>query len=427
MALSFQNCGRFDSVGHIVSESSTSTGPVLSSTPINIINPTPAPPPVNTPVLGTPQPTPVTEPTATISPSPTPQAPGPSTDPNSLADNCLTGDPSAPGNGSAVTPRQLRRYSGVNKLSVCGEGQIVAVVISPQSSDVRGDLAKFSAYYGLPAPTADNFKVIMPAGQCFQGGTSVESHIDVQMVHAMAPKATILLACPGDGSVAARAAAITAAIANGATIVSMSWGAPEVQADMNVLEPVFAAHPSVTFFAGSGDYGSNSDANGNPRTAYPASSQYVVAVGATAETGASVLATWNLSGGGISKLTQRPAWQSGLNFPGTGRLLPDIAFNGSSATPTSIYGVQGWNGAIGTSVASPIAAGMMALANQLHHGPIGDIHAALYSINTQNKLSTYFRDVTIGNNGLYNALNGFDLVSGLGSPKADMLIPWLLQ
>ena len=425
----YQHCGNFEaadlsSVSSISSSSTSISGtPTLlpTATPISAV---PTPLATATPVSATPTPGP-TAVAATATPAPaataTPLV-------NSTTDVCLGTPTVTPPSNSNLTPAQLRHFVGLDKIASCGAGQVVAVVISGQSSDIKANLATYSAAYGLPAPDDSNFQIVMADGSCNQSGTPLEAHIDVEMVHAIAPKAKVIYSCPSNNSIGARARAIQAAINAGATVVSMSWGQPENTGDMAVLEPVFAANPQVTFFAGSGDSGANLDTNNKPRVAYPAASKYVVAVGAVQDDGNENLTIWPKSGGGVSTLVPRPIYQQALAASfGAGRLLPDISYNGASLSNVELYTPSGWAGAAGTSVASPIAAGVMAITNQINGSPLGDIHAKLYSVLGPATLTKYYRDVTVGDDGLYSTQAGYDLCGGLGVPRSPMLIPLLMS
>ena len=343
------------------------------------------------------------------------------------ADSCVT-DPTATGNPNAFDPLTLRKFNGLNKVANCGAGQTVAIVIGTLGN-LQADFAVYSRTYGLPAPTAANFQILRPDGVCSTAGTPLEAHIDVEMVHAFAPQAKIIVACPGDGSLAARARAIQAAINAGASVVSMSWGAPENQGALDILEPIFAdASDSVTFVAGSGDSGANLDADGNPRVAYPASSPFVLAVGATQDWGLKDISAWSKSGGGVSQLVGRPDWQSGVtNITDDARLVPDLAVIGDSASPVALYTQGRWVGAAGTSVSAPLVAGMIALANEQKGAPLGDVHDKIYRMFNRGKQNAYFRDVLSGGNDTYTAQPGFDLVTGLGNPRMNILIPFLAK
>ena len=344
---------------------------------------------------------------------------------HSATDKCL-GPAKLTRGIKGYAPATIRQFNGAHKLKICGNGQTVAVVIG-NLGNLLADLTVYSKTFGLPLPDDSNFAILTPDGTCNNKvGSPLEAHIDAEMVHLMAPQAKILVVCPGDSSVQARGRAIQAAIDNGASVVSMSWGAPEQQSDIDVLDPIFAANAgSVTFLAGAGDSGANIDDQGNPRVAYPASSSYVLAVGATIDKGEENPGVWAKSGGGISQLIAAPAYQGWLQ--GGGRIVPDFTVNGASDTLTAVYTQGRWVAAAGTSVSSPLAAGMVALANQKHGSPLGQIHDRIYQINTDGLHTTYFRDILEGDNGYYSANEGFDFVSGFGNPRMDLLVKYLAK
>ena len=325
---------------------------------------------------------------------------------------------------------KLRRFNGLNQIANCGDGQTVAVVIG-SIGNIQADLAVYSEAFGLPLPTAANFEIVYanaPKNTCNNTELPIEAHLDVEMVHAIAPRAKIILACPDDATFAGKARAINAAIRAGAQVISMSWGRPENQENYNLLEPIFSSHPEITFLAGSGDSGSNVF-DGTEHVAYPAGSPFVLAVGATIDTGADTLEGWDKSGGGQSKFIPRPQYQMTLpsqDFPGNNRLLPDFSLNGSEASPVAVYTQGRWATAHGSSVSAPLGAGMIALANEQHGAPLGYINDKMYSILAAGQLNLYFRDVVKGNNG-FEAGVGYDLVGGLGSTRMNVLIPFLAR
>jgi hypothetical protein len=140
------------------------------------------------------------------------------------------------------------------------------------------------------------------------------------------------------------------------------------------------------------------------------------------------------SGGGISKTYKIPSWQKTLstsnnNRSTTWRNIPDVAL-----TADSIYVNIGSNIFIfsGTSCAAPLWAGFISLVNQqcIANGKqtVGFINPAIYSIGSGNRYTSDFHDVTSGNNiwpgspGLFNAVPGYDLVTGWGTPNGQNLI-----
>jgi pseudomonalisin len=199
-----------------------------------------------------------------------------------------------------------------------------------------------------------------------------------------------------------------------------------------------------TMFASSGDTGSfcsvgnpNGVPGGAPFVEYPAASPYTVAVGGT--TLASMSdgsyqgeAGWDAGGGGISQFEYSPVWQQSVQpADATGvagfRGVPDIAMDGDLQTGMMLYITgYGWTTIGGTSLSSPLAAGVWARMLQVHPG-LGFAASRLYKEYTSNTPGANtsvqpvtrpvggFHDILIGSNGAYSALPGYDYITGLGS------------
>jgi sugar lactone lactonase YvrE len=171
---------------------------------------------------------------------------------------------------------------------------------------------------------------------------------------------------------------------------------------------------------------------------HPASDPSVTGVGATtlilnlstglesSETGFSleqVMGGESASGGGISALFSRPSWQTGTGVPsGMMRLVPDLAATGDPADGCYIfYDGSGATPYGGTSVSAPIWSGFCALLNQALANaslpPVGLLGPKIYPLIG----TTSLRDITSGNNGLYSAGVGYDMVTGVGVPNVGAL------
>jgi subtilase family serine protease len=134
---------------------------------------------------------------------------------------------------------------------------------------------------------------------------------------------------------------------------------------------------------------------------------------------------WGYSGGGVSAFEGVPVYQTDFGLNLSGRGIPDVAFH---ADGVNIRWRYSWYSATGTSVGTPCWAALLALANQGRATPLTDGHQVLYNLaGTQFEFNQggFYRDITEGNNGLYTAGPGHDLVTGLGVPLADRLIPSL--
>jgi subtilase family serine protease len=231
--------------------------------------------------------------------------------------------------------------------------------------------------------------------------------------------------------------AIDLAVQNGATIVSMSWGAPEFAGQLVYDSRLLASN--VTFLAASGDFGTGAF--------YPASSPNVIGVGGTTlnvDAQGKYLSETALSasGGGLSAFEEEPSYQAQFpipNNPNGWRGVPDVAYNADHATGFAVYssfpylGQRGWIQVAGTSAGPPQWAGLFAIANSMrieaNKAPFTGGTAALYSAALVPGLAR-FNDITSGSNGscgvLCDAVPGFDYVTGLGSPRANRLVPALV-
>ncbi|MFI5378499.1 MAG: SdrD B-like domain-containing protein [Tepidisphaerales bacterium] len=354
--------------------------------------------------------------------------------------------------GGATTPAQMRHAYGLDQVffgSITGDGtgQTIALIDVYHYPSAFSDLNAFSTQFGLPtlasypssAPWfrqvaqdgSTNYPINAPVGGS-NGGWAIESAIDIEWAHAMAPGANILLVEASDASNTnlMANAVVWASKQPGVVAVSMSFGLAESQ--MGSVETNYDSyfttplgHPGVTFLAATGD-------NGKPG-GYPAYSPNVVAVGGTtlsvsglnyaSESG------WNGSGGGISLYEGQPVWQNGVVTQSTlKRTIPDVAIDGDPATGVPIYDSYDMPGSPwaqygGTSLSTPMWAGVIAVAAQ------GRALAGrtAFDGSTQTLPALYqlpaadFHDITSGNNG-YAAGPGYDLVTGLGTPIASKLI-----
>ncbi len=200
-----------------------------------------------------------------------------------------------------------------------------------------------------------------------------------------------------------------------------------------------------TMFASSGDTGSfcsvgtpNGVPAGVPLVEYPAASPYVVGVGGTTldtklDGSYQGEAAWYAGGGGLSQFEYSPAWQNGVQ-PQSGnpagvtiRGVPDIAMDADLQTGMILYTTgTGWTTIGGTSLASPLAAGVWARVLR-SHADLGYASPALYDTyvtHTSGGTSTAFpatakhgpyNDVILGANGAYTAKPGYDYTTGIGT------------
>ena len=349
---------------------------------------------------------------------------------------------------SGYTPAQIQSAYGVNGVGN-GAGQTIAIVDayddpafvdSSAAGNSNSDLAKFDEAFGLPSPpsfiklneygSSSNLPGVDPAGAGnSQGNWEVEEALDVEWAHAIAPAANIVLVeCNSGNSADMFQGVVTAAGLPGVSVVSMSWGSGEFSGetfyDSDFTTP--GGHQGVTFVASTGDQGSPGD--------YPAYSPKVLAVGGTslslsANGSYGSETAWSGSGGGTSAYETEPAYQDGV--AGTaGRSIPDVSSDANPSTGVAVYdsyngtSATPWEQVGGTSVAAPTWAGLIAIADAArvaagHPTLNGESETlpAIYSIPSGD-----YHDITTGGNGGESAGPGYDRVTGLGSPRANLMV-----
>ena len=351
---------------------------------------------------------------------------------------------------TGLSPQQISSAYGVNQITFSGgkvagngAGQTIAIVTAYNDPNITSDLAAFDSHYGLSAPAS--FTVKNLGGNTTDAGWALETSLDVEWAHALAPGASILLVEGASSSLSSLFTAVSYASKQaGVSVVSMSWGTTEFWGESS-YDSIFttpAGHSGVTYVAASGDSG----AWYGPM--YPSVSPNVLAVGGTTLTlsGSSYSSEsgWSGSTGGFSGLDSywrfyesQPSYQNaalkaaGLSY-GV-RTTPDVSFNANPNSGVSVYdsvsysGQSGWFQVGGTSAATPAWAGLIAIADQgLATGGKGPLSGTQAQSQLYALPSSDFHDISTGYNG-YSATSGYDLVTGLGSPKANLLVAGLLS
>jgi subtilase family serine protease len=339
--------------------------------------------------------------------------------------------------GQGYTPSQIMEAYGFSGLQADGTGQKIAIVVAFGSPTLNDDVAEFCTAFNLPPP-ANFLHVYTPYGQPggYDENWAFESSLDVEWVHALAPGATIDLVVSPTNLLSDLLNAVEYATQTlNAQVVGMSWGTPEFAGE-GLYDSVFK-NTGTVFVAASGDTGSG--------TFYPAASPNVVAVGGTTlylQPGTGTLkfpeVAWEGSGGGSCAMEPKPAYQITFGVPFYPRSIPDIAFLGDPSTGALVYDsnadptTHGWWIAGGTSLSAQCWVAIIALADQLRTAafltPLTDGHQALYTLagyNVKYNVKGCYRDITWGYNGNYAAAKAFDLITGLGSPMVNILVPAL--
>ena len=271
-----------------------------------------------------------------------------------------------------------------------------------------------------------------------------ENTLDIDMVAAMAPYATIYQVMTATNGVGLFADGISYIVNKHADAhaVTVSYGTCERGAagEMTVMNSMFmqAKAEGQQWFFASGDSGTDGcrDGSGNKiiSAGWPASSPYVVGVGGTAVNTGTTEVVWDwgggipgATGGGASESLDKPAFQMGVTPNDGARDEPDVAaLAGAPGVVVILDGSAGGFG--GTSAATPMWAGAWALLEQgKGHKTITNGLETLYTLG---KNGMGFHDITSGNNGGpgdvatggYAAAAGYDLSTGWGSPNVTALI-----
>ena len=286
-----------------------------------------------------------------------------------------------------------------------GAGTTIAIIDAYDTPNILNDYTTFCNQFGLPNNSTGNFIVHkMPGVFRTDSGWAMETCLDVEWAHAIAPEAKILLVEATSPSDNALLAAIDYATSQpGVVAVSMSWGGEEFWWEAN-----YEFHfnkPGITFFASSGDDGS--------KVMWPAVSANVVSVGGTTlnlnPDGTVISETaWRNSSGGVSNYVAMPIFQTnfGLDFPN--RAVPDVSYNGDASTGVAVCYNNLWYKVGGTSAGAPQWAAIQALGLSVTGNNLYGRAKSTYS--------SYFRDITSGSNYVNSTTSGYDLVTGLGSP-----------
>ena len=392
-------------------------------------------------------------------------------------------------------PAQIRQAYDLPALyaaGVTGRGATIVIVDSYGSPTIRNDLAVFDQAYGLPAPP--QFQIIRPAGRppaydpanSDMVGWASETTLDVEWAHAIAPGANILLVetpvsetegVHGFPQIVASEKYVLSQYH--VDVISQSFSATEetfpspasVQALRGAYQAAYKDH--VTVLAASGDSGA-ADLGPNETTYYlfrvtswPDSDPLVTGVGGTqlhftAQGAPAAPTVWNdtgnrnadefadgnagpnplASGGGTSIFFTRPQYQNGVRDVVHGsRGVPDISMSAACSGSVNTYGSfqgapAGWSPTCGTSEATPLFAGIVALADQVAGHSLGLINPALYQLAARHAPGIV--DVTSGNNTVsftqngrqqtvtgFSAGPGYDLATGVGTVDARYFVPEL--
>lgn len=399
-------------------------------------------------------------------------------------------------------PFQFQQAYDMNPLyraGLNGRGETIVLVDSYGSPTIQDDLATFDQESGLPAPPS--FDVIQPAGTVppydstnyDMGSWALETTLDVEYAHAIAPGANILLVeTPTDETLGVQGfpeivkAENYVIDHNLGDVISQSFGAgeetfPNAQSIYSLRSAfVNALIHGVTVLGASGDGGATDvsvydDALVNffpfRVNSWPSSDPLVTSVGGTQlhlDSDGNRIApdnVWNdtallgspaASGGGVSAVFRRPFYQADeVRLVGRWRATPDISMSAAVDGAALIYlsftnsangaSGAGWYLVGGTSEASPLFAGIVAIADQAAGHRLGLLNPDLYALGDGPRSGIV--DVATGNNSVtftqqvpgtpdygatytvqgYRSGPGYDLATGLGTIDARRLVTQLVR
>jgi subtilase family serine protease len=384
--------------------------------------------------------------------------------------------------GGGLTPTEIRGAYGVSPLykkGIDGAKQTIVIVDSFGSPTIASDLAHFDSYFGLPPPPS--FRIIQPAGKVSpyhasnsnRAGWAAETTLDVEWSHVMAPGASIVLVetptSENEGTtgfpqiVTAEKYVLKHKLGQ---VISQSFAATEQtfsrKSDWAAIRDLRGAYQladedHVTVLAATGDEGVTSDKYNmrseytTPAVSWPATDPLITAVGGTqldlraGGVRKSPDVAWNDSGGGRSIVFGRPSYQNSVRgVTGSHRGVPDISMDASCRSSVALYGsfygghTGEWSTICGTSLATPLFAGVVALADQYAGHALGLINPAIYQIEARHEPGVV--DITKGNNSQtvtnggksylvkgFSAGPGYDLVTGVGTVNAADFVPELAK
>jgi len=347
---------------------------------------------------------------------------------------------SSPINGYSVS--QIKSIYNVKPIYNIGSSRKVSItiIIAYHHPNLQSDFDSFCSIQELPSYKLN--QINLDSSTNVNVGWGQEECLDIQWAYAMNPNADIRVIEAKSSSFVDLFEAIQYANnpLNGVTdIISMSWGTNEFGKSQNTFDNIYFANNSICYLAASGDANTVN---------WPATSPKVLACGGTTLNSSSPNyssriseTTWSLAGCGYSTVYSKPTYQSGVSKLKSykNRCIPDLSATGNPSSGVQVV----YNGNLlvfgGTSVSTPINAGMLSIAIQkrLNTGKPSITTSYIEKTNQVNLLQNIlykniysnpasyvsnFYDVVSGKDGKqYTSGVGFDVPTGLGVQKCDNL------
>ncbi len=330
-------------------------------------------------------------------------------------------------------PSDLLNAYTANGLST-GAGTTTAIVIDtfPKTSD----LTTFWSIAGV-AQSLSNITLIQVVPGTLPGLSGEES-LDTQYSSSMGASSKVRVYASrtlSNANLDTTFQRVISDLQGGVKITQVSISLGECETDesageLNTDDQYFATMTSLgaDVFVSTGDSGSHECGGSANVPSFYSTSPHVAAAGGTtlkfsgtkekSETG------WSGSGGGVSTFFAKPSYQSGLSY--AKRAVPDLSADANPSTGVLVIVNGQENQFGGTSVSSPVLAGLIGLVNSQRiaagKSDIGLLDTFIYPLLGTNN----FRDIKSGSNGGYSAKVGYDLVTGIGAPLMSALLPTLV-
>ena len=328
------------------------------------------------------------------------------------------------------TPEMIRNaYSFPQEYG--GDGITVAVITAFANVNIENDLRVFSSAFGLPPPEVRIVRTSQKVNT--EAAWDREAALDIEWLHAAAPKAKLVLITPDSAILENLMECVVLAKEYSADVASLSFGLQEKYVKEFFEDKI---SDDIIYFAAAGDLPGQS--------LYPASSPMFAGVGGTTldidESGnrISVESAWENGGGGASSVFSIPDYQNifrPIPFMSQGmRAMPDVSFFASGAAGAAVYftsqrlSESGWISADGTSLGTPVWAGIAAMCLEASKGALRGHKRFMHFLYELAGTTAYnnalgnYTDIVNGGNGVFYASKGYDFCTGLGSPVVKNII-----
>ena len=307
--------------------------------------------------------------------------------------------------------KQTKGCPRTSNILASGGVGAVAIVDAFDNPRAVADIKAYAQQYGIKKY---NFKVVFASGHrpAYDSGWALEEALDIEMAVAMAPKAKIYLVEADTNSDTdlyfAETVAAKLVVKAGGGVISNSWQGGEYSGEDADGKKYFN-QKGVVYFASSGDGGYN-------RTGFPAVSPYVIAAGGTwilrdSKGNFSSEVYWSGGGSGLSQFEARPKYQDIIKkIVGSKRGVPDFSGVGIHV---GVYDNGGWFDVAGTSISSPLLAGIVNAAGSKMTSTNAELTQIYKDYANKTTYKAEFRDIV---NPPPNCKKGWDLCDGVGSP-----------